>query len=231
MSNFSEEFESFLKRCDNIKDYHGQNVRETYIKAFADWLESYGQGVKSLEQNLGGMSKNGLSKEEAFMILAYTGSFSSWVNSELRNSQITSCKCKSEFIKRLNESLDKIVSFDNQLVYRMDEPSEDTGVVLNWFNKKIGCFFKIPYFLSTAKEDYKNTEIVWEIRTLLENSLGKDISDITNNEYEHEVLFRTGSCFMIESVDFNKTYINLIEVSSNTQVDFELTRCYCYNIK
>ncbi|MEX0596613.1 MAG: ADP-ribosyltransferase, partial [Candidatus Paceibacterota bacterium] len=177
------------------------------------------------------MAKNGLSEEETFMILAYTGSYSSWVNSDLINSQIPNCKCKYEFIKRLNKSLDKIISFDNQTVYRMDSPFDDKDVILNWFNMKTGCIFRIPYFLSTAKEDYKSTKIVWKVKTLPENSLGKDISDITNNQYELEVLFTTDSCFKIDSIDFDKAYINLIEVSSNTEVDFELTKRYCHNIK
>lgn len=231
MHTFSDEFESFLKLCDNVHNHHGQEVRKTYLDGFLPWFEAYRQGDLSLEKNLGGMVKNGLNEEEAFMILAYTGSHSSWVNSEMRNGQIINCKCKTEFIERLNNALAKIISFDNQIVFRMDSPSDDKEVILNWFKKKIGCIFKIPFFLSTAKEDYKNTEIVWNIKTLSENSLGKDISDITNNSTELEVLFNYGSCFKIDSVDFNRAYVNLIEVSSNSAVNFRLTQLYWINIK
>jgi len=231
MNDISEEFQAFLTLCDNVHDHQGQELRKTYVMGFAPWFERYENGDFDLEKNLGGMAKNGINEEEAFMLLAYTGSHSSWVNSDLRNGQITNCECKSEFISRLNKTLDKIISFNNQIVYRMDNPSENKEVVLKWFNSKIGFVFRIPYFLSTAKEDYENTEIVWKIMTLPDNSLGKDISDITNNEFELEVLFKTGSCFKIESVDYDKSYINLIEVPSSCTIDFELTRCPSDNIK
>lgn len=230
MSDISNEFESFLKLCDDTKNHHGQVVRDTYYKGFLNWFQKYRNGDQSLDNNLKGMIKNGLDEEEAFMMLAYTGSYSSWVNSDLRNSRMSNCECKREFISRLNMALDKVIAFNNQTVFRMDSPSEDKDKVLNWFDSKVESIFRIPYFLSTAKEDYENTEIVWKIKTLAENSLGKDISDITNNQHELEVLFRTGSCFLIENVDFDKAYITLSEVSNDSQVDFELTGCYCDNI-
>lgn len=224
------DFEIFLEKYAEIKNFKGQNLKDVYYKGFNLWFESYQKGEKDYIENLSGMTANGLTKEEAFYILAYTGSFSSWINSDLRNSHLPECECKSELINRLNMSLCKVINFSNSIVYRMDAPLGEKEKILKWFNSKIGCIFKLPYFLSSAKEDYKNSEIVWRIKTLNTDSLGKDISNITNNKYEQEVLFQTGSCFKIEGVDKDTEYIELTEVDAKSDVDFELTKSYWSNI-
>jgi hypothetical protein len=230
MNNFSEDFNEFLLRCENIKNYHDTEVSETIIE-FVNWCIRFRNGDHNLKENLNGMISNGLTNEEASLILAYTGSCSSWINSELREEgQVGECDCKKEFINRLNLALDKVKPFNNQIVYRMDSPSEDKNTVLNWFNSKISKVFKIPYFLSTAKEDYNNSEIVWRIQTLPINSFGKDISQLSNNKYEQEVLFRTGSFFKIKGIDNERKYINLLEIKNESEVNFNLVGCYCSNI-
>lgn len=231
MENIPEYFESFLSKCDDIKNTYGQVARTSYTRGFKPWFESYKNGNQEFKENLEGMSLNKLTEEETFVILAYTGSYSKWLNWDLRDSELTKCNCKKEFIKRLNNSLDKVKSFDNSTVYRMDSPFEDSEKMLTWFNSKIDCVFKIPYFLSTSKEDYKNSEIVWEIKTLPNNSLGKDISNLTNNKNELEVLFRTDSCFKIKGIDAEKKYVLLSEIEPETKFDFELTGYYSKNIK
>lgn len=229
-NNVSDEFESLLKLCEEEKDFFRLTVRDSYEKGFLPWFERYRIGDKSLDDNLKGMIENGLSEEEAFFILAYTGGTSSWVNSELRNSELPKSRCKREFVRRLNHSLSKMKSFNNDIVFRMDHPPGDKNEALSWFQKKVGSRFRIPYFLSTAKEDYENSEVVWQIRTRERNSLGKDISSLTNNKYEFEVLFQTGSSFQITRVDKEKSYIYLDEIEQNSKVEFELTKFYTLNV-
>jgi hypothetical protein len=227
----SKEFESLLTLCDEEKDFFRLTVRESFEKGFLPWFESYRNGDKSFDDNLKGMTENGLSEEEAFFILAYTGGSSSWINLELRNSNLPKSKCKGEFVKRLNDSLSKVKSFDNDMVFRMDNPPGENEETLTWFQGKIGSKFRIPYFLSTAKEDYENSELVWQIKTLNQNSLGKDISRLTNNKYELEVLFQTGSCFEIIGIEKERRYVHLNEIFSHSKVDFELTGFYVGNVK
>ena len=230
MQEISKNFELFLSKCDNIKNHKGQILRSTYYKGFLPWFKEYRDDNNSHKENLEGMTQNGLTEEEAFVILAYTGSYSSWLNSNMRNGELSSCDCKNEFINRLNNSLDKIKCFNDEVVYRMDSPYDKDDNIIDWFKAKTNSIFRIPYFLSTAKEDYKNSEVVWEIETLTFNSLGKDISNLTNNQYELEVLFRTGSCFQIKSIDSKKRYVKLKEVRIDSKIDFELTGLYNYNI-
>ncbi|MBK8807067.1 MAG: hypothetical protein IPO21_10630 [Bacteroidales bacterium] len=224
----SNEFEEFLKKYGDARNYFNQQIRNTYYNGFLPWFERYRNGDKSLDDRLAGMITNGLTEEETFFILAYTGSYSSWVNSDVRNGLKLECESKIAFTKWLNRSLDKVAPFNNSIVYRMDNPLGEIEIVLEWFDKKIGKNIKIPYFLSTAKEAYKDSRIVWKIETLVENSFGKDLVQLSNNRFEREVLFRTGSCFEIISTDYETGYINLKEIKSNSESQIELTGCY-YN--
>ena len=221
----SAEFEKLLNECNGEENFHGLTIRQSY-EGYLPWFEAYRTGDKSLDDNLKGMIENGLTEEEAFFILAYTGSASSWVNSELRDGHLPSTKCKEVFVNKLNQALAKVSSFNGNIAFRMDEPHSNSEEVLKWFHSKIGSKFKVPYFLSTAKEDYNNSSIVWQINTLTEGSFGKDISQLTNNKYEKEVLFRTGSCFEIIKVDEKKNYIHLNEVINSEQIEFDLVGDY-----
>ena len=226
MNKISEDFESLLKLCDEEKDSFRLTIRDSFEKGFKLWFERYRMGDKSLDANLSGMLENRLSEEEAFYILVYTGGLSRWVNSELRNSETPKSQCKQTFVARLNQALDKMKSFNAGIVFRMDYPPGDKAIALKWFETKIGSKFRIPYFLSTAKEDYNNSEVVWQIKSLGDQSLGKDVSRLTNNKYELEVLFKTGSCFEILSVDIARSYIFLQELAQDSHTDFDLTKFY-----
>jgi len=225
----SQQFEKLLNECDGEKDLHETTIRQSFEEGFSPWFKDYEKGDKSLDDNLKGMTDNGLTEEEAFFVLAYTGSASSWVNSELRNGQTPTGKCKEVFANKLNESLSKVASFNGNVVFRMDEPLSESEEVLKWFQAKVGEKFRVPYFLSTAKEDYNNSSIVWEIKTLATGSSGKDISQLTSNKFEKEVLFQTGSCFEIIKVDQKKNYIHLNEIVDSEQIKFELVGDYVGN--
>lgn len=221
--------EQLTQLCEDIKNHHGLTIVES-IEGYKEWFEDFKNGNQTYKPNLQGMTINNLSEEEAFYILHYTASASSWINSELRDGRELTCKCKLSFGNALNNSLEKVKSFNDKIVYRMDNPSSDSETILKWFNQKIGFSFSIPYFLSTAMEDYKNSYVVWKIKTLKNESYAKDISNITQNPVELEVLFKRNSKFIIKNVDFNSKYVTIEEINETSMTDFELTGLYHLNL-
>lgn len=173
------------------------------INGFKNIFEHYKNGGETYKENLAGMTENNMSEEEVLSSLGYTGSWSSWINSDLRNGTKITEDAKDLFIAAENTSLDKVSSVDGNIVYRMDNPSGATQKMLQWFSDRIDTVINVPYFLSTSKDDYKKTPIIWVISTLKENSRGKDILHISNNRYEKEVLFAPGSKSIINEVKDN----------------------------
>jgi hypothetical protein len=223
------DIEKALTNCDNEKNHHGLILRESYF-GYQDWFKRYREGDKSLDPNLKGMIDNKLTEDEAFFILAYTGSCSSWINSRLRDGTSLDSECKKYFADCLDQVLDKIPTANGEIVFRMDLPGNENEI-LAWFDKHKGRKIRIPYFLSTAKEDYNNTNIVWEILTLKKNSKGKDISNLSNNQFEKEVLFKRNSCFKVDHIDQSKNYVHLVEIPICEKINFDLVGLYHLNIK
>jgi hypothetical protein len=222
------DIEKMISDCDNEGIHDCSDLKEAYI-GFKDWFVRYRNGDKSLEANLKGMIDNNLSEDEAFFILAYTGRCSGWINRNLKDGFPLDSDCKIQFANYLEQALDKMPSSNGGLVFRMDYSGNEKSR-LQWFSKHIGMKFQIPYFLSTAKFGYKNSEVVWEIRTLKERSYGKDISDLCNDEEEREVLFKRNSSFEIVSVDRSGKFVNLVEIPANVEIDFLLVGLYYKNI-
>jgi len=207
---------------------YNHTLTQTY-QGFIGLLDSFRKGNKTHFEHYCGILECNLTNEEAFLILAYTGACSSWLNDDKRNNLEYSSEGKKLYADSLNETLTKLTSFNDAIVFRMDSPSGDSKEILRWFKRKVSSVFTIPYFLSTAKEDYQNTPITWIIKTLPNNSLGKDISNITNNKYEKEVLFRRNSCFQITKVQIGKAQVFLEEVGASSVINFSLTGFYFRN--
>lgn len=227
--NISQEFQTFLENCKGEVNHLQQNVKFTYEKGFKPVFDRYRNDIKGMPKHsqieLKGMIEFSIDDEEAFFILAYTGSYSSWLNSNLRNGLPLDTECKKYFAKRLTDALNKLPSCNNNTVFRMDTPSDEKRTVLNWFNRNIGKTVRTPYFLSTSKDNYNNTNIVWKIKTLETNSFGKDLNLLTNNKVEKEVLFKCNAYFEIQSVDKTKGIIEMQEVLKQKNY-IELTRLY-----
>jgi hypothetical protein len=224
-------FEEILKLCDQKPIHeghpHAETLRDIYLKGYLPWFESYRAGEVSLEKNLAGMRRNGLTEEEAFFILAYSSSCSRWLNSDLRNGYKLS-GCKAAFADGLDAALTKVRSYKG-IVFRMELPLGDEAEVLQWFRNRIGKKFSAPFFLSTAQEDYENSPMVWKINTLSMGSNGKDISDICQAPLELEVLFQRHAKFQIMGVEQKTQYVILNELDANEQVDFPLVGIYHKN--
>lgn len=168
---------------------------------------------------------NDLTEEEEFVIAHYIGSGYSWVNEDLRNGIQFPTKCRHMFSTLLDISLEKIESFSGT-TFRMDDPSGEVGVILNWFESNKGKIISIPYYLSTSKVkwDNDNKPLIWEIQTLKVNSYAKDVSMI--NEIEEEVLFKRNSKFEIKEVNFKLKTVKLDEVNPNKSADLKLVKQY-----
>ena len=218
-----------LTECNTEKNHHGQILRDTYL-VYQDWFRRYRDGDKNLDPHLKSMIDNKLTDDEAFFILAYTGSYSSWINSKLRDGASLDSECKNKFASCLDHALSKMPSVKEEIVFRMDNPGCEREI-LSWFDKHKRRKIRIPYFLSTAKEDYKNTNIIWEIQTRRINSKGKDISSLSNNKFEKEVLFMRNSWFRIDAVDISKNYVYLVELPPHEKINFGLVGLYHLNIK
>lgn len=213
-----ENFIHFLDECKEEYNHHQQNVKKSYEIGWKPILEQY-RNKKSLPDAMGyrnielsGMDEYKLTDEEAFFVLSFTGSYSSWINLPLRNGYPLETKCKEFFANNLEKTLEKLPSYNDRYVFRMDTPTGSKSVVLNWFEANIEKVITIPYFLSTAKENYENTEITWRIKTLTNDSKGKNLELLTNNIPEEEVLFKRNALFKIKEIDHQKGIIEMQEV-------------------
>lgn len=198
-----------FETCNDDKNEFGISLKEAYDK----WKKNRANNKSTEFQNINGLSKKGLDKIEKFSIYQYTSTFSNWINHNYRNGQELDTDCKKEFSNLLDNALKKLDSFDDDVVYRMDSPYPEKQEVFKWFKSKKESVIEVPNYLSTSKDNFDNSPIVWKIKTLLANSKGKDISELTNNRFEKEVLFERNSCFYIKEIDESSSMIFLEEVN------------------
>lgn len=163
---------------------------------------------------LRGMQTFKLTKEEALYILGYTAISAKWINPYIQNEQSIARNCDAElFIKHLDQALKKVQSTQELILYRMDYQAERQCAYIEYHSKK-NSIIRLDYYLSTDKEEYPECEIIWRIKPLPNGkSKGKDITTITNNGAEKEVLFGRGSKFRIDEViNLSKLYIDMTEI-------------------
>jgi|SRR5690554_5284754 len=195
-------------------------------RPYKKWFEMYQEGDKSLDKYLYGMIENKLTENEVTPILAFTAQKSNWVNRTLRNGDLLNEINKKEYVEHLDAVLEKIKSPTEKFVYRMEsEPNEKE--ILKWFQNNIGVNICVPYFLSTSKYKWEWESLIWEIEILSNNSFAKDISNISVNPSEREVLFKRNSKFVISDVHDN--VISLRELRDTTFTRIELIGAYYLN--
>lgn len=136
------------------------------------------------------MKENKLTKDEGVHIFAYTGFSSKWINSALRDQNLTSNQ--EYFMNILDAALNKIPSVSKNKVYRS---------FFDYNSNKIyftpGEIISLSHYLSTSKEIFYNPTEVWEITPLSKNSKGRNIEKISNAPDEKEILFLRNSRFKI----------------------------------
>lgn len=211
-------FADFLEMCKGELNHLQQNVKDSFEKGWKPLFDYY-RKHESLPVRpstshvaLHGIHLYELSDEEAFFITSYTGSYSSWLNTDIRSGREFSNKCKQYFAERLAAALDKLPPYAGKQVFRMDAPLGTAKQVTRWFRANNGQVIHVPYFLSAAKVNYRNTPITWHIQTSAPLTHARDISSITNNMTEQEVLFKAGSYFQILEVESKSGIIDMVEV-------------------
>jgi hypothetical protein len=198
--------------------------------AFEVWFKEYREGNKRLEKHLGGMNALNLSELEATLILSYTARTSSWTNEHSRDSlKEDTDNFRKEHNSLLTEVLKKLPPYTQKKVYRMDFGSSANykkELFYPWIENKIGKIIYVPYFWSTSKDKWDD-ELTWVINTS-RNSKARDISNLTQNPNEEEVLFIPGANFMIDRVDSKNNLIFLTEIES-LDYDIPLIGLYYLN--
>lgn len=212
----------FILECGNVEDKHGVALERLYNEAFKSWLNDFSNDTPE-NPRVVASKKMGLTADDAFFIWAYTGSCSSWLNSDKRNCNEYSSDCKRYFAEFLERAIKKI-PVHGGVVWRWEEADEKLQK-FNWFKEQVGSSVRVPYFLSTSKDNITADPMLWEIITI-QSGHARDISKISNNPFEDEVLFIANAKFKIISVkDDNRTVV-MQELSPDTNVDFDLCRCY-----
>jgi hypothetical protein len=131
----------------------------------------------------------------------------------------------------LDTALSKMPHYANSISYRTEiNTSDDFKIILKWFDSKKSQTFGTPYFLSTSRDVFDKSKIVWEIKTLPVNSKARNIHNLTNNHTEFKVLFQRNAKFQITDVDLRSKVVFLNEIREDISVDFELAGVYHKNI-
>jgi hypothetical protein len=215
----------FIEVCGDENDNHRQTMKSLFEKAWKSWIDDY-YDEESKEPRVIEIKRLGLTAEDGFFIWSYTGSSSSWLNCDRRNGQEHSSECKRLFADCLEKSLGKLPAYTGT-VWRWEEADENLKK-FNWFKERIGRTIAIPYFLSTAKDNRSADPMLWKIEAI-ENGNSRDISLISNNQFENEVLFIHGSKFEITGVGKDDKTIYMKELSPDTLADEDLCGVYYFD--
>lgn len=218
-----KEFNEMLECCIDETDSDGLNLKIKFKERFKPFLEFFRTDRESFYKkydyvNFDGIDLHNLTDGEAFCIYSYTTSYSSWINGDIRNKKKMSI-CKELYAQYLDKSLDKIPNYNNKYAFRIDTHSE--YLKHNWEKVVVGDIIQIHHYLSTFQEYFSEDSIeknslVWSITTLELNSKARDISNVTNHNYEKEILFKRNSFFKVEKINISKRVIDLIEVEIPT---------------
>lgn len=214
------EINELLEHCEGIKNHHGQYICSQYNRSFANWIADF-DNVEPVESRVKHLKEKGLDANDGFFIWSYTGSSSSWLNADRRNGEPYNSLCKELFAEGLEYALNKLPVYEGECI-RME--GYDAGH-FKWFKNNIGITIRIPYFLSSSKDDYNNTVIVWRIKTH-SNGSGRDISLISNNSHEHEILFNRNSRFCVVGINDDnpeKLIVELFELPIDADCEIELS--------
>ncbi|MEN5088582.1 ADP-ribosyltransferase [Sphingobacterium faecium] len=166
-----------------------------------------------------------ISAEDAKHIVSYTGFTSGLLNLSIINKNIADTCLLMEHDAKLTHSLGLLSPFNNQQVYRMQIDMDYDSLIAdykNFFSSNIGQVIRSHHYLSTSKNDWKTTNVVYIIKTLSKNSNARDISKVTNNADENEVLFIKGTNFLIREVkeECGVLYIALDETNDLHTLDY-----------
>jgi hypothetical protein len=169
-------------------------------------------------ENLDAIKLYDLSIEEASIIYMYTNhQIYNNVNYQLRNRKVKVDEDVEEYKNLLNNSLDKLPSVNNMTIYRdINNPDDEIKGAMHYYIRNIGAKIICKDFMSCHKSDSRWSDEETGFQMVIKtnkNSRGKDLSNITYNVEEKEVLFKSGTFFFVDDVNIEKTTVYLTEMS------------------
>lgn len=222
--------ETLRKEGENITfdfeyDEFSYTAKEQIIKKH---ISSYDNMT---EENLLLFNSHNLSKEEAFILIVFTGHGSTSMNRSLSNREPKLDELQRIITNHFDNILSKIKQADSCVVYRMDKyakPFKENA--LNWFSTYQGKIIKIPFFLSTSIEPWRDdSPLIWEIKLLAQNhTMAHKIFDLVGNHgNEKEVRFERNVKFYVRDIKkrAEKIWIYLEEVEPDMKEYATLTNC------
>ena len=147
-------------------------------------------------------------KTEKDFIKFYTSVGANWLNEQLKKGSISKNQCVSFFTKKINSQLSSQKSYNDRIVYRMENNLENNFIKM--WNIKTDII-NLPYFLSTSKENWNNKTYTIEIITS-NKSKGVDLEIFGINNGEKKILFQTNSKFRVLNFDEENYYMKLKEI-------------------
>jgi hypothetical protein len=158
--------------------------------------------LKEKLDNLNVNSKNlNLSELELKLIYLYVGIDYEWINSDLKVYGLNRSECKNDVVKLINSGLNKISPYENKVVFRR-ETFQNPIKTKKFLKENVGKIIKRFAFFSTSKKNWNNSDLIFKIFTI-NNSSGRDLSEINIESPENEVLFKTNTNFKILKVSKN----------------------------
>jgi hypothetical protein len=189
-----------------------------YYDRFKQKLKNhkFGSTTKTGE-NLDYMIQYGLSIEEASIVYMYTIDTCFGVNHQLRNCTKAGMDLDvREYSHLLSHVLGKLPSYSCSVVHRdISNPDNPTENIMEEFKSKLGQVHFENAFMSSHIDPtiWSNPELggIHMIIITKENSKGKDLSGLSFNATEKEVLFDKGASFLVKCIR-EKNVIILKEV-------------------
>ena len=196
-----------------------------YIESFKSFKELYNNyeyaKTAVTGENLDAIIDCNIPLELASIIYMYTAhKHFGETNSQLRfRKKVQIDKDIKEYVNLLNNALNYLPNFSNQLVYRdIDNSSEE---ILCYYKRHIGKVVLEKSFISTHIESTRwsdiNTGVHFIIKTA-ERTNARDLRKLSFNSEEQEVLFKSGTRFKIVSVDENNNVIEMEEIEKTNEV-------------
>lgn len=196
------------RRKNKFKLYHDTFVNKVNNHQFGTTTET--------GENLDAMKKFDISIDEASLIYMYTIDICFSVNDKLRSNSNDIDKDILEYCKQLNWVLQKLPSYDNDIVYRdIRSPLADIETIFDFYEKNLNNVITEKAFMSShiEKQYWRNTDSDFGLQIHTKTrSNGKDLRELSFNSNEQEVLFQTNTQLLIQKIDKETNTIFVKEI-------------------
>lgn len=164
-----------------------------------------------------------LTKEEAFILILFTGHGSKNINQSLSDRMPKLNELQELITEYFDIVLSKINKANISVVFLIDKHSRELKEnAKKWFCSNIGNVIKIPWYLSTTSNPWKDdSPLFWEIKLLPQSQTAAHTvyEIIKNHGEEFEVRFERNVKFFVQDVKEkeSKTWVYLEEVEKNAK--------------